>query len=227
MCFQRTSGKVIVNVAITAALITASILGLSFYFSSSTIHSLLTENHQLNKAIRNLTEEQQIGYATLESQTNDALGNVESLVRFVQTAAGNPDEVVSEQLFHIKGDVVHFDALIVKFSNEYVKDGKGRSLFLWRRIYGEDTPPGEAQLIEAPGGSPERYRIITESLRLKNQPVFWEAIWSLANDPARLNEYGVSAVYGNAIYTQMQPGKINIFKIDSTGQIYPELLSFD
>ena len=41
----------------SAAILTAAILGMSFYLSSSTIHSLLTENHELNKAIKNLTAE--------------------------------------------------------------------------------------------------------------------------------------------------------------------------
>ncbi|MEO0510268.1 MAG: hypothetical protein AAF065_10470 [Verrucomicrobiota bacterium] len=224
---RNQSGKIIFTVVVIAALITASILGISFYFSSSSIHSLLTENHKLNKAIRNLTAEQQIGYASLVSQSNDGLGNVQSLVKFVQTAPENPDEIVSEQLFPINGNIVHFDALIVKFSSQYVQDGKGRALYLWRRIYGENTAPGDGMLIEAPGERPERYSAITKSLRLKNQLVFWDAIWGLANNPKQLSEYGVSAVYGNAIYTKMEPGKVYVFKISATGQIYPELVYFE
>lgn len=220
------SGKIIVTVAVLAAIATAAILGMSFYFSSSSIHSLLTENHKLNKAIRNLTEEQQIGFATLKSRSRNELGQVESLVRFVQTAPGKPDEVVSEELFIIVGEVIHFDALIVKFSDEYVKDGKGRALYLWRRIYGEGEAPAEGDLIQTPGEAPERYDAITRSLKLKNQPIFWEAIWDLANDPAQLSEYGIKAVFGNAIYTKMEPGKVYLFKISPTGQIYPDVLSY-
>jgi hypothetical protein len=220
-------GKIAFTLAVSAALVTAAILGLSFYFSSSTIHSLLTENHELNKAIRNLTAEEQIGYATLLSQSTDALGQKTSLVRFVQTAPGHPDQIVSEQLFTIDGDVVHFDALIVKFSDEYVKDGKGRALYLWRRIYGEGTAPADGEMIQTPTKAPERYRAITESLRLKNQPVFWESIWDLANDPSRLSQYGVTAVFGNAIYTKMEEGKIYVFKINAAGQIYPDLVYFN
>ncbi|MGB0743306.1 MAG: hypothetical protein ACPGSB_02165 [Opitutales bacterium] len=227
MNYQSNRGKIVTTVVILAALATATILGLSFYFSSSSIHSLLTENHKLNKAIRNLTEEQQIGFATLQSQSKNALGQVESLVRFVQTAPGRPQEIVSEELFVVEGDVIYFDALIVKFSNEYVKDGKGRALYLWRRIYGEGEAPSDGDLIQMPGEGPERYSAITKSLRLKNQPVFWEAIWDLANDPQQLSEYGVTAVFGNAIYTRMQPDKVYLIKISPTGQIYPEVLEYD
>ena len=207
-----------------AALVTAGILGITFYHSTASIHELLTENHQLNKAVRNLTQEEQIGYAILQSQSHNDVGELESVVRFVQTATGNPKEVVSEQQFTVRGDIIHFDALIVKFTDEYVKDGTERALYLWRRIYGETTTPANGDAIEIPGTAPERYYSITESLHLKDRDIFWEAIWDLANDTNSLNNYGVKAVFGNAIYTRMQPGKVYLFKISTTGQIYPEIV---
>lgn len=221
---HNKEGKIVGKLVALAALITASILGVSFYLSSSTIHSLLTENHELNKAIKNLTAEEQIGYATLQSQGRDHTGQLQSTIRFVQTAAGKPKEIVSEQLFTITGDVIHFDALIVKFTDEYVKDGKGRSLYLWRRIYGEANSPASGELIEIPGTAPERYHSITKTLRMKDSDIFWEAIWDLANDPDQLSQYGLKAVFGNAIYCRMQPEQITLFKISPTGQIYPEVL---
>ncbi|MEN8662676.1 MAG: hypothetical protein ABF330_09315 [Lentimonas sp.] len=218
------SGKVMAKLVAGAAILTFAIIGVSFYQSSSTIHSLLTENHELNKAIKNLTAEEQIGYATLQSQARDVTGQLQSTVRFVQTAAGRPKEIVSEQLFTITGDVIHFDALIVKFNNQYVQDGKGRSLYLWRRIYGENNSPASGKLIELPGDAPERYHSISKSLRMKDSDIFWEAIWELANNPEQLSEYGITAVFGNAIYSRMQEGQITLFKISPTGQIYPEVL---
>ncbi|MEN8843785.1 MAG: hypothetical protein ABF323_07365 [Lentimonas sp.] len=218
------SGKVMAKLVAGAAILTFAIIGVSFYQSSSTIHSLLTENHELNKAIKNLTAEEQIGYATLQSQARDVTGQLQSTVRFVQTAAGRPKEIVSEQLFTITGDVIHFDALIVKFNNQYVQDGKGRSLYLWRRIYGENNSPASGKLIELPGDAPERYHSISKSLRMTDSDIFWEAIWELANNPEQLSEYGITAVFGNAIYSRMQEGQITLFKISPTGQIYPEVL---
>ncbi len=217
-------GKTIGYLVALAALVTAGILGVSFYFSTSSIHALLTENHQLNQAITNLTAEEQIGYATLQSQERDAQGVLQSTIRFVQTAAGNPKQIVSEQLFTVPGDVIHFDALIVKFTDEYVKDGKERALYLWRRIYGETDTPAGGQQIEIPGSSPERYYAISKSLRLKDRDIFWEAVWDLANNPEALSQYGIKAVFGNAIYSRILPKKVYLFKISPTGQIYPEVL---
>ena len=220
----RKDGKIFTYAIALTALITASILGLSMYFSSSTIHDLLTENHALNKAIRNLTDEQQIGYATLQSSSRNELGELESVVRFVQTAHGEPREIVSEQLFTVQGDIIHFDALIVKFSDSYVQDGKGRSLYLWRRVYGEHTTPASGESIEIPGSSPERYYEITKALKIKDRDIFWEAIWNLANTPQQLSEYGITAVYGEAIYFKLAADSLYRFKISAQGQLYAEVV---
>ncbi|MBT61905.1 MAG: hypothetical protein CML13_01670 [Puniceicoccaceae bacterium] len=221
-----TEGKIIGMLIGLTALVVAAVLGLSVYFSSSSIHSLLTENHALNQAISNLTQEEQIGFATVLSQDTDALGQVSTKFKFVQTAAGNPKEIVDEQIYTIAGDVVHFDALIIKFSDAYVRLGKERALYLWRRIYGEQTAPEQGAPVAVPDSAPERYYAITKSLKLSDRELFWQAIWSLANDPQRLSEYGITAVFGNAIYTRMEVGKVYLFKIGASGQIYPEVLEF-
>lgn len=217
-------GKILGYAIALTALITASILGISMYLSSSTIHELLTENHELNKAIRNLTDEQQIGYATLQSSTRNAHGEIESVVRFVQTAPGHPKQIVSEQLFTVPGEIVHFDALLIKFNDEYVKDGKGRALYLWRRVYGEFDAPADGTTIEVPGSAPERYYDITKTLKINDRDVFWEAVWELANDPQQLSSYGITAVYGEAIYFKLAPDKLYHFKISPQGQIYAEVV---
>lgn len=222
----ENTGKIIGALMASAALAVAVGLGLSFYLSSSSIHSLLTENHELNKALSNLTQEEQIGFATVVSQERDQFGHINTELKFVQTAAGKPKEIVDEQIFSIAGEIVHFDALIVKFSQQAVLDGKERALYLWRRIYGEQTPPEKGAAIELPGSAPERYYAITKSLDVQDRDIFWQAVWSLANDPERLSAYGITAVFGNAVYTKVEPGKVYLFKIGASGQIYPEVVDF-
>ena len=125
---QRTYGKILALFVAFSAIVTAAILGLSFYFSGSTIHELLTENHQLSKALRNLSHEEQIGYATLQRQERTELGERVNVLRFVQTAAGDSQQIVSEQLIRVVGEVAYFDALIVKFADARVQDGSERAL---------------------------------------------------------------------------------------------------
>jgi hypothetical protein len=57
---------------------------------------------------------------------------------------------------------------------------------------------------------------------LKDRKLFWDEIWALSNDPARLQQAGITAIYGNVVYRKLRPGLIYVFKISNSGQLYPE-----
>lgn len=196
---------------------------MAFLKTGLTIQELLTENKALKQSIENLTEENQIGYAKVVEQYEDS-GKRYTTLKFVETARNDPLDIVFESEFTLEGDIVHFDALIVKFTDEFVGDGKGRSLYLWRRVYGEHMAPSDGFPIEVHGREPERYRGLLTLLPLKHREVFWAEIWDLAHDKKHLNEYGIEAVFGNAVYSELRPGLIYIFKISSTGQVYPDVI---
>jgi hypothetical protein len=44
----------------------------------------------------------------------------------------------------------------------------------------------------------------------------------LANNPDRLKEYDIKAVYGNVVYSKLRKGLVYVFKISPAGQLYPE-----
>ncbi|MEE9368381.1 MAG: hypothetical protein V3V05_05905 [Pontiella sp.] len=196
-------------------------IGGSIFYGTKTVHDLLAGNEKLKKAITTLTHEDQIGFAkVLKQEMRD--GQLYTTVKFVETARDDLLNKVLEKEFEIEGDVIHFDALIVTFSDQAVMDGKARSLYLWRRVYGETMSPSEGYDIETPGTHPERYAGLLRDLKLPEQKLFWEAIWDLANDPEALRDHGIKAIYGNAVYKRLQPGLIYIFKIGTDGQVYPE-----
>jgi len=101
-------------------------------------------------------------------------------------------------------------------------DGKARSLYLWRRVYGENMTPAEGYEIESPDTIPARYGELLQELKLSDQEKFWTAIWDLANNPEALRDQGIKAIYGNAVYKRLRPGLIYVFKIGNDGQVYPE-----
>ena len=201
----------------------AAYLGPGLYHRAMTIHELLTENRQLKQAISNLTEEDQIGYAKVLSQRTED-GRKLTTIRFVETARDDKAKVILQKECTVEGDVVHFDALIVKFEDKMVMDGKARALYLWRRIYGETTPPQDGFPIEEPGTEPKRYCGLLKALPVKHQQLFWTGIWDLANDPEKLQQYGIKAVFGNVIYDQFRPGLIYVFKMNPAGSLYPEVV---
>ena len=193
------------------------------YKAMVTIHELLTENKELKQAITNLTEEDQIGYAKVISQEMKD-GKLFTTIKFVETARDDKLKTILEKEYTIEGDIIHFDALIVKFGNKMVTDGKAKALYLWRRIYGEKMAPGEGYVIEEPGTEPKRYKDLLEALPVEHSKLFWDNIWLLANDTDKLKEYGIDAIYGNAVYSKLKKGLIYIFKITPTGDFYPEVV---
>jgi len=198
-------------------------LGRGIYYGAVTIHKLLAENKQLKQAITNLTQEDQIGYAKVTAQeTKD--GILITTIKFVETARDDKLKKILEKEYSIEGDIVHFDALIVKFGDKMVMDGKAKALYLWRRVYGEKMAPEEGFAIEEPGAEPKRYSDLLAALPVKQRKLFWSSIWDLANDPEKLKEYDIKAIYGNVVYQKLRPGLIYVFKISPTGQVYPEII---
>ena len=196
-------------------------VGGSIFYGTKTLHDLLANNEKLKAAITSLTHEDQIGFAkVLKQEERD--GKLYTTLRFVETARDDIMRIVVEKEYEIEGDVIHFDALIVTFSDEAVMDGKARSLYLWRRIYGEQMNPADGYYIQTPEAFPERYSGLLSDLKVSDQQMFWEAIWGLANDPEALRDYGIQAIYGNAVYKRLRPGLIYVFKIGADGHVYPE-----
>ncbi len=190
---------------------------------NQTIEQLLQNNQQLKQAISNLKTETQIGYAKVLSQ-REVDGVVHTKLLFVETEPNEPLKPILRKEFELQGDVVHFDAIIVKFGQQMVMDGRERAIYLWRRIYGDTMRPQDGFSIEQEGAEPARYAQLCEKLSLQDRQLFWESIWDLSNDPYRLEEMGMRAVYGNVVYQRLQPGLIYIFKISPTGTLYPEVI---
>lgn len=212
---------------VRGAFVVAAVVGGTYawraWSSNPTIDRLLTENTELKQAITRLSEETQIGYAKVLSQERRE-GRLFTTLLFVETRPNEPLKPVLKKEFEIEGDVVHFDALIVKFGRQLVLDGKERALYLWRRIYGEHTPPEQGRPIHNPNRAPARYDHLCDRLSITHRQMFWEHIWALANDPNHLAEFGIKAIYGNVVYQKIEPGLIYVFKIDSTGSLYPEVV---
>ena len=212
------------GLVVTGAILAGFVyMGRGYYHRAMTIHQLLTENKQLKQAITNLTDEDQIGYAKVLGR-EDVDGQLFTRIKFVETARDDKLTRILEKEYAIPGDVIHFDALIVKFGDKMVMDGKGRALYLWRRIYGDKTPPEKGFDIEEPGAEPQRYADLLAALPIEHRELFWSSIWDLANDPDMLKEHDIDAIYGNVVYTKVEEGLIYVFKINATGQVFTDVV---
>ena len=217
--------KTLSTLIILVTLAVIAVLGLLIwkYHFNKNIAELLKENKELQSAITNLKTERQIGYAKVISQV-DIGGKTITKLKFVETDRKNMLKRVLEKEYEIEGDIIHFDALIVKFNKKLVMDGKEKALYLWRRIYSDKIRPEDGFAIDTEGEEPKRYADICSKLNLRDKELFWKEIWKLADDNESLAEYGISAIYGNVVYRKVQPGLVYIFKISSMGSVYPEVI---
>ncbi len=211
------------KILVLLAVVGAGVFFWHHFTTNKTIEDLLNENEELKTAITNLSQEDQIGYAKVLSQeTRD--GQLFTRILFVEADPEDFTKQILRKEYEIQGDVIHFDTLIVTFGSELVMDGKERAMYLWRRIYGEKQTPEQGFPIEAAGHPSPRYAQLCKKLSIEDGQLFWDEIWQLSNNPKRLEKLGIKAVYGNAVYRQLKPGLIYIFKVSGTGALYPEII---
>jgi hypothetical protein len=223
MSVAKKIKKILLYLPVFAGLIVLGYAGRNMFYGALTVHKLLNENKQLKQAITNLTAEEQIGYAKVISQeTRD--GKLFTTIKFVETARNDKLQKVFEKQYTLEGDIIHFDALIVKFGEKMVIDGKAKAMYLWRRIYGEKLAPENGLPIEEMGKEPQRYSDLLKLLPVNQRELFWTSIWELANNPDKLKQYDIMAIYGNIVYSRLKKGNIYIFKISPAGQFYPEVV---
>ena len=226
---KNIRGNAIIVIIASISIILVVSLAYYAYKPLKTIADLLAENNKLKQAITSLTEENQIGYAKVTRQENKN-GKLFTTLKFIETAPADKTNKILEKEYTVQGDVVFFDALIVKFNDQMVMDGKQKAFYLWRRVYGENTPPNQGVIIENENGEPARYKGLVEDSSIidrilglpSDKTIFWNAIWELSNDPEKLQKYGIKATYGNVVYNKLRPGLVYVFKITNTGHLYPE-----
>ncbi len=211
------------KILVLLAVVGAGVFFWHHFTTNKTIEDLLNENEELKTAITNLSQEDQIGYAKVLSQETRN-GQLFTRILFVEADPEDFTKQILRKEYEIQGDVVHFDTLIVTFGSELVMDGKERAMYLWRRIYGEKQTPEQGFPIEAAGQPSPRYAQLCKKLSIEDGQLFWDEIWQLSNNPKRLEKLGIKAVYGNAVYRQLKPGLIYIFKVSGTGALYPEII---
>ncbi|MFH1616185.1 MAG: hypothetical protein ABIG61_14000 [Planctomycetota bacterium] len=223
MSIKHKTKKVFFYLATLAGVGVLIYTGRNWYYGAATVHELLTENRHLKQAITNLTAEDQVGYAKVISQGYHD-GKLSTTIKFVETDRENKLRKVLEKEYTIEGDVIHFDALIVKFGEKMVMDGKGKALYLWRRVYSDNVAPENGMPIDEAGMEPGRYSDLLAMLPAKQKDMFWANIWELANNPDKLKQYDIKAIYGNVVYSKLRPGLIYVFKISPAGQVHPEVV---
>lgn len=120
--------------------------------------------------------------------------------------------------FVVQGDVVFFDALVIQFDQERVAAGdalRGKSLALFRRVYGEYQNPAEGFAIDPAGDVPNVFRIEPQPSPFERK--LWERFWHYAGHPDEAAAEGVRVVQGEAVYVPMRQGQVWSLSLQNNG----------
>jgi hypothetical protein len=123
------------------------------------IRVLRERTQALEAAVRLLRHTERRARIAVLEQSRGADGHLVSRIRFSELDPGG--ETIGEpREFVVTGDEVYVDALVIKFEDEFVTAGdalKGRSLLLFRRIFGDRARPVEAHVLDREGQMPQAY----------------------------------------------------------------------
>jgi hypothetical protein len=111
--------------------------------------------------------------------------------------------------FVINDRVIHFDALVIKFDHEDVAKGeglRGKSLALFRRIYGDRQMPAEGFAVDPEGDVPNVYRVQPEPSEFERN--LWSRFWDYARNPELAARDHVRVAQGESVYEPMLKGDV-------------------
>jgi hypothetical protein len=193
--------------------------------SKQQIATLNKEVKRLETAVRLLKVDHRVAQIDVLSQQGS--GKTKDLVttfNFVELDdSGKPIEKPRE--IKIQGDMAYFEALIVKFGDQYVEEGdplRSTSFCLFHRVFGEFQQPKDGLVLDRVGAQPAAYRTGREQSDFERE--IWSKFWDYANNPDEAQKKGIRAAHGEAPSMKLVPGKrYKIFLRSSGGlSLVPE-----
>jgi hypothetical protein len=118
----------------------------------------------------------------------------------------------------IEGTSPRFESLLIMFSPEHVAAGdelRGKSLVLFRRIYGERQRPIDAAWLDSPGEIPNVYRVNPNPSEFERK--LWAKFWDYATDRTLADRDGVRLTQGQTVFVPMRKGDVWSLSLQHSG----------
>ncbi len=211
-------------IAIVVAGLGTLAVNITSYLShrQSRIAQLQRERLQLREVIQRLTGRSRRAQLVVAGQTINGFGKVLRTHLLWQEFTIGPhgnQTPLPVRKFTIPGNIVHVDAFVLKFQDKYVEEGnvlRGKSLALFRRIYGESQAPDKAIPLAVKGAVPLAYRAkLNRTNSFERQ--LWTNIWQLMDHPKMAAKQGLDVVQGQDVYRPVFPGKLYEIDLQNDG----------
>jgi hypothetical protein len=201
-------------------LVVVSSLGVWQYYehfsSSGQILKLQQEKRDLENIVARLTTQRRVAQVLVTDQKT-INGVLHTTLLFCEYGAGG--STLSPKRFEIEGNIAHVDAMVIKFDQDFVKQGdslKGHSICLFTKIYGDHQTPDSAPTIDTPNQIPDIYKDADPKVSAFEQEL-WRDFWRLTTDEAYAKSKGVRTAMGQAVWDKFTPDKLYTFTLESNG----------
>ena len=174
-------------------------------------------NERMATSLKLLKVDKRVANIEVLSIEEDEEGN--PLMELCFTEIGGDGEAIGiSKNYTIKGDEFFVDGWIVAFEDKYVEQAdelRGRSLFVFKSIYGNDEPPRNAQRLD--DDSQSRPGIYQDDRKSEFEEKIWSDFWGVCNDPIKQQELGIRAIHGQSNYIAGKEGKTYQIEIRASG----------
>ena len=175
---------------------------------SLTIETQVKEIEKLDLAMRLLKVDRRVARIAVEDQTEDPeTKQLRTTFTFVELGEDQLP-LYDPQRYTIDGDYLYVDCWVAKFHDDLVQGQdplRGASIYLFRRLYGENQQPSQGFTLDEKSVRPAGYALGRDMTELEKK--VWTSFWEYANDSTKAGEMGLRAVHGEAPFIRLQKGK--------------------
>lgn len=177
---------------------------------------LLEQRARLQDYLARLTQRRRVAQVLITGQAPDAAGRLSTTLTFQEV--DEQERPITSQSFTVPSEFVYFDALVIRFEESLVGSGdpeRGKSLALFRRVFGESQPPEEGPPIDPPNAVPARFRSGPEPSLLEKQ--LWRDFWLYVRRPEKAREVGIRVAQCEAVGAPVKTGDFWVLELESAG----------
>ena len=215
--------------AIGSLLLVAAAVFTAVKFGSYEVHQLREQVDQLEAERQRLVDyavrlkaSRRVAQVDVIRQRRDAAGNTVSTLLWQEIGAdGTLGQPIALEAI---GELVYFEALVIKFAHNYVEEGdpeRGTSLAMFRRVFGDQQAPESVPELDRVARPPISALDNTSAL----QDELWARFWDMIEDEELAERYGVRVAQCEAPAVPLQAGQIWELALDTAGGLNLKKLS--
>lgn len=171
--------------------------------------------------LTNLLGERRAAEVRVLAQDRDEDGRTWTKLKFLEYGADG--SAMAPKVFTVPGVEVYFDALVMQFQADRVKEGKAKSLYLFRRVFTDKTRPDMGCKIFEFDDSPDVPQNYAKAeLPIEPQREVWERFQKCIADKAYAEALGVRTVFGQATYKTLRKNHLYVLTIQDNGGLIIE-----